>query len=408
MSTVVISAYDVANYPEGGGHFWVYMQYVEGLRRLGCEVYWLENLRRRGDPAQDAANVGEFAKRMDRFGMGGNFILYEDRKTENGDVRRDYIGMSVSKAETIFRRADLLLNFHYAIDPAVLSLFPRTALVDIDPGLLQTWISVGQLTVPKHDVYFTIGETVGTTSALFSDCGITWRHIHPPVCLQEWPAVPCRECEAFTTVSAWWSTDWLTDGNGDLYDNNKRVTFLQFLELPRLTSQVLELALYFGPRPHDVADRCLLEQHGWRVRHSLEVAKTPEMYRAYIHQSRGEFGCAKPAYVRLQTAWVSDRTLCYLASGKPVVIQHTGASSFLPNGEGMFRYSTAEEAAAAFATINRDYARHCRAAREIAEAYFDSKQVAMRILDHALSPTPQSGNSPRGAEEMKRASLVPG
>ena len=107
------------------------------------------------------------------------------------------------------------------------------------------------------------------------------------------------------------------------------------------------------------------------------------MYQAYIQGSRGEFSCVKPSCMKFQNAWISDRTLCYLASGKPVVMQHTGPSSFLPNGEGMFRFSTLREAADALATINADYERHSRSAREIAETYFDARQIVERILSVA-------------------------
>ncbi len=156
--TIVLSAYNVLNYPEGGGHFWVYMQYVQGLRRLGCDVYWLEKLQGRRNATPDAGKVAEFAKRMERFGMGGKVILYENQANGNGDGARDYIGMSREDAEAILRRADLLLNFHYRIDPELLSLFRRTALVNIDPGILQFWVGAGQLSVPSHDVYFANGE----------------------------------------------------------------------------------------------------------------------------------------------------------------------------------------------------------------------------------------------------------
>jgi hypothetical protein len=127
-----------------------------------------------------------------------------------------------------------------------------------------------------------------------------------------------------------------------------------------------------------------LERRGWRIRLSGEVASTPESYQAYIHRSRGEFSCAKPSYVKFQTAWISDRTVCYLASGKPVVVQDTGPSAFLPNGEGMFRFATVIEAARAFASINSDYEKHCRAARQIAETYFDSRRVLEKVLNVAL------------------------
>jgi hypothetical protein len=155
-----------------------------------------------------------------------------------------------------------------------------------------------------------------------------------------------------------------------------------------MTSQPLELALLLANS--DVEDRDLLERHGWRVRHAREVADTPEHYQAYIQSSRGEWSCAKPFFVKLQNAWVSDRTTCYLASGKPAVVQHTGPSAYLPNGEGLFRFTSLEEAAAAFDTINTDYGRHCRAARQIAEAYFDGEQVLTQILNEALAPRPEA------------------
>jgi glycosyltransferase involved in cell wall biosynthesis len=128
-----------------------------------------------------------------------------------------------------------------------------------------------------------------------------------------------------------------------------------------------------------------MERHGWRLRHSSEVSGTPEMYRSYIQHSRGELSCVKPSCVKLQNGWVSDRSLCYLASGKPVVMQDTGPSSYLPFGEGILQFSSPAEAAAALATVNADYERHCRNAREIAETYFDARQTAERILNVALA-----------------------
>ena len=397
MATVVISPCNVVNSIDVGGHFLVYMQYAQALRRLGCDVYWLERFRSSGDQDQDANRLGTFLKRMERYGMGGKTILYtsceqQDKQGNDRLDQRQYIGVTTERANAVFRRADLLLNFQYAIDPALLSRFRRTALVDIDPGLLQFWIATGQLLVPQHDLYFSTGETVGTPSARFPDCGLPWIHIRPPICLELWPYTYNPNCEAFTTVSSWWGeTDWITIDKRIIYVNTKRASFLDFVELPRGTSQVIELALFLGEG--DEEDRQILEGHGWRIRHSREVGATPEMYQSYIQQSRGEFSCAKPSCMKFQNAWISDRTLCYLASGKPVVVQNTGPSSFLPNGEGMFRFSTPDEAADALATINAAYERHCRVAREIAEAYFDSRRILERILSIAL----HQGARPCGA-----------
>ena len=384
MATIVIASHELSSFLEGGGHFWVYMQYAQGLRQLGCEVYWLEQFRGDSSEVGYETRLARFRERMARFGFGERLILYRERGSEDAPERQceyEYIGMPRSKAEAILHRSDLLLNFHYAMKPGLLGCFRRTALVDIDPGLLQFWISRGQLRVGRHDYYFTTGEMVSTPSARFPDCGLPWQRIRPPVCLELWPVTYRPDSTTFTTVSNWQGADWIRDGDV-LYENTKRAAFLPYAELPRLTPQLLELALFLTEQ--DVGTGEFLEAHGWRVRLSAEVAGTPERYQAYIQQSRGEFSCAKPTCMIFQNAWVSDRTLCYMASGKPVVVQHTGPSAYLPHGEGMFRFSTLEEAVEALAAVNADYQRHCRAARELAEAHFDAKRVVDTILNVSL------------------------
>jgi len=320
---------------------------------------------------------------MEQHGLGARVILYVTQsKKFTPEAPTEYVNMTREEAEAIFERADLLVNFHYAISPGLLARFRRTALVDIDPGLLQFWISRGQLSVPRHDFYFTISENVGRPGGKIPDCGLGWIPIRPAVCLERWPYRFDPRCEAFTTVSIWDSGDWVVDSD-ETYENTKRVAFLEYAGLPRLTSQPLELALFLR-REHELAEKEDLEGRGWRIRHSREVAATPELYQAYIQQSRGEFSCAKRSCMKFQNAWVSDRTICYLASGKPVVVQDTGPSAFLPNGEGMFRFRTPRQAAEAFEAINADYERHCRAARNLAETYFDARQAAEKILSHAL------------------------
>jgi glycosyltransferase involved in cell wall biosynthesis len=385
MPTIVVSPYRTLKFVDGGGHFWVYMQYVHALQQAGCEVYWFERFYS-GDAGPDRSHIETLLRRLKRYGLDGKVILCTDAGGESAPgMEYDYIGATRSEAHKVFKRAGLLLNFHYAIDPALLACFGRTALVDIDPGLLQIWMSAGQVPVAPHDLYLTIGETVGTTSALFPDGRLDWIHIRPPVCLDLWPYTYDSRSEAFTTVTDWW-TGWVPEtvnGREVLYDNTKRASFLAFAELARLTSQPLELAIHLSDC--DAGDRQLLEQHGWRVRHSSEVSSTPEMYRSYIQGSRGELSCVKPSYVKMQSAWISDRSLCYLATGKPVVAQDTGLSSYLPLGEGVLRFSTPPEAAAALATVNADYEKHCRAAREIAATYFDARKTAERILNVALA-----------------------
>jgi hypothetical protein len=395
MSTVVLSTYKVANFPGGGGHFWVYMQYAQGLRRLGCDVYWLEQLRPSGGPGEEQRLCATLLERMERFGFAGKTLLYvADPRAVDG-VR--FVASTDAQAKAVLRQADVLLNFHYAIDPRLLGWARRTALVEIDPGLLQFWMSTGQLAVARHDHYLTTGETVGTPEARFPDCGVPWTRIRPPVCLDLWPVSYTPGAEAFTTVSSWSSASWLKvkeNGQTALRDNTKRIAFLEYVDLPRQVARPLELALYLLDRDpagqarrkqaeQDAADRSLLERHGWRVRDSREVAGSPDAYRSYVQASRGEFSCAKPSCMEFRNAWVSDRSVCYLASGKPIVVQDTGPSNYLPDGEGIFRFSSIPQAAAALDAIESDYQRQCDAARALAETYFD----AGRVIEHALNAT---------------------
>jgi hypothetical protein len=368
MTRVLIATVRLLEFMEGGGHFWAYMQYAEALRRLGVEVYVLDSSTW-ADEAPDPRRVREFHERMARHGLQDRVIV-----AGNGDAR--------AALSDVLDGVDLLLNFNYHLSPDVVSAVGRSALVDIDPGLLQFWISRGFISPAAHDLYFTIGETVGLRPDLIPDCGIRWLQIRPPVCLDLWPYTHDEGAESFTTVSSWWGErDYVGDPDS-YYDNTKRTAFFDFIDLPRVTEQPLELALFLAES--DGPDRRSLEEHGWRVRHSPEIAGSPEEYRAYVQRSRGEFSWAKASCMRFQNAWISDRSLCYLASGKPVVVQHTGPSTFLPHGEGMFRYRTVAEAAQAFDSINADYERHCRLARGLAEEYFDAETVVRGMLERAL------------------------
>ena len=370
MTRVLVSTVRLLEFLEGAGHFWVYMQYVHALRRLGCDVHLIDSFIWADEPP-DAERVRAFEERMARQGL-------RDRVVVNGAVGTNGDPGLVD----VVAEADLLLNFNYHLDPAVVSAARRSALVDIDPGLLQFWISRGFISPAPHDVYFTTGETVGGSGSPIPDCGIDWISSRPPVALDQWPYAFSAEADPFTTVSSWWGErDYVGDPES-YYDNTKRTAFFDFIDLPRHTDQPVELALFLADSDGD--DRRTLEKRGWRVRHSADVAGSPEQYQAYVQGSRGEFSWAKASCLRFRNAWISDRSLCYLASGKPVVVQHTGPSSFLPEGEGMFRFRTVAEAARAFDTINADYEHQCRVARQLAEEHFDAERVVARILERAL------------------------
>jgi hypothetical protein len=393
--TVVLSAFDVLRYPQGGGHFSAYLQYVDGLRAQGCEVWWLERLAAAGDRAADERTAAALSERLGAAGLPGRLILYAG----NREAERRWLTPG-AEAEAVLARAELLLNFYYEIDPELLARFRRTALVDIDPGLLQLWMARGELRVAAHDLYFTTGETVGTPAARFPSGGLDWIHIRPPVSLERWPAAAAAPELGFTTVSSWSSEEWATDGAGeDWYLNSKRASFLEYLELPARVPVALELSLSIDESEGD--DVALLERKGWSVRRASAMTATPAAYRSYVQRSAGEFSCAKPSCMRLQNAWVSDRTVCYLASGRPAVVQYTGPSSYLDGGLGVLRFSSPAEAARALAEVHARYAEHSAAARELAAEHFDARKVAAEILDAALSAGEPVG--PGGASRSEDA-----
>jgi hypothetical protein len=371
---VVVAPISVAMFPEGGGHFWTFLQWIRGLERNGCDVYWLECLEPRYERRPNRAVVETFLDNLERLGMSNRVLIYQQH--EDGGI--DFVNADAAHGWHVLGSADLFVDFKYDTSDAILERVRRSVLIDIDPGLCQFWVSHGQLTVAPHDRYFTTGEHVDPAG------GLAWEQIRPVVDTVSWPFDPSPRREAFTTITNWFG-EWLTDGGDFLLDNSKRVEFLRMVDLPRRTEQPLELAVCFGTNPEDEHDQAQLVENGWLVRHSFDVARDPFMYRDYILSSRGEFSCVKPSCLLFRNAWISDRTLCYLASGRPAVVQHTGPSEYLPDDEGIFRFVTVDEAVAALAELNRNYEHHCRAARELAEAHFDAALVSAQVLDAAFA-----------------------
>ena len=388
--TVCVAPANTVAYPNGGGHLWVYLHWALALRALGCRVIWLEGLdvderdtspagrrRRRGGPPREC--VAALKARLASFGLADTLALYAiGGGTVPDDVAQGCLDLNAAA------EADLLLNLWHSAPAGVVGRFRRTAFIDTDPGLLQIWMTTGAVQLARHDLYFTIGETVGTPAARFPDGGRTWVHTVPPIYLPEWPCVPealgGAKPPLYTTVAHWWGGTF--EFNGTTFSNEKRASFLEYQDLPRCTPVSLELAVCLAEFHEEY--RHLLEPKGWRLREAWDVTATPDAYRTYVQRSRGEFSCAKPAYISLETAWVSDRTLCYLASGRPAVVQHTGLSQFLPDAQGLFRFRSLDEAVRALAAAEADYERHGRAARALVEEHFDARRVVARVLERAL------------------------
>jgi hypothetical protein len=374
VSITVCLAANALSYPKGGGHMWVYLNWALGLRALGCRVIWLERIVRRPDEVRP--RIVALKTNLERYGLAENLALCDSTgESLPESAAEGYVSME----EAV--EADLFLNMRYGMPLEIVERFERSALVDIDPGLLQVWVSAGWINLARHDMYFTIGETVGTQAARFPDCGRRWHYTPPPVFLLAWQPTSADSHSPYTTVSHWGES--FMEYNGETIGTGKKTGFLDYFELPQRTSAQLELALCLG----DNADweRRPLERLGWKIQQAWDVCSTPEQYQAYIQRSRGEFSCAKPSCIQFNNAWISDRTLCYLASGKPAVVQHTGPSRFLPDADGLFRFRNLEEATAALSATESDYEKHSRSARELAEEHFDSQKVLSRVLERALA-----------------------
>jgi hypothetical protein len=344
--TAVAVAGALADKAGSGGEAWVRLTYALGLRRLGCEVRLIE------DAAAASREATEYAARVAaRFGL-------------------DY-GPAEDAAP-----ADLLVDISGNIRSEELrSRFARTAFVDIDPGFTQFWHERGLEQIPEYDVYFTIGTNIGKRGCPIPTCGIEWRHTRPPVVLDEWPIADAG-FDRFTTVATWRSPFGPIEPYGLKHHQWRR-----FIELPGLTGLPFEAALAIDPA--DAADRDALEDNGWRLV-DPEVVVEPDGFRDYVRGSGAEFSPAQGIYVETRSGWVSDRSVRYLASGRPVLVQDTGLASTLPVGWGMLLFRTAGEAAAGAQAIVADYGSHAQEARALAEEHFDSDKVLAALLEDAL------------------------
>lgn len=366
-----------------GGHAWVFLNWALSLHDAGVEVVLLEKMRYADDLPRLNAHIDQFCMRLAALGADVKITLLEtDEQAAQLGGQRDALPTQLLSFDEVVETAELFLNFKYAVPQDVVDRFARSALVDIDPGLLQNWMDTGQVQPAEHDLYFTIGETVGKPHAKFADVGIDWHYSPPPVHLPSWPVTESAPDAPFTTVTNWWGEYEMI--HGESVNNEKRTNFLAYLALPTMTPATLELAIFHA---NDVgSDIPLLENNGWRARRAGEVTATPEDYRSYIQNSRGEFSCAKESCMVFQNAWISDRTVCYLASGKPAVVQHTGPSDFLPTEQGLFRFASMQDAARMLDSLQSEslYREHCAAARAIAEDHFDGARVMRELIDTAL------------------------
>jgi hypothetical protein len=359
----------VAGDPHQGGATWAVLQYVLGLQALGHDVMLVEPVDR-----IDPVTAGYFDRVVREFGLGDRAALV---------VRGTQVAHGVAY-ERVLRQArdvDLVLNISGMLrDEALAGPAPVRAYLDLDPAFNQLWQAVEGIDVgfAAHNRFVTVGLGLGEPGCHVPTCGKQWIRTLPPVFLPLWgPAPSAPVTDAFTTVANWRGYGSI-DIDGVRY-GQKAHSFRPLIELPRRTRQRLRLALSI--HPEEVSDLEALERNGWELVDPVEVAGTPRDYRSFVRGSKGELGIAKSGYVLSQCGWFSDRSACYLASGRPVVAQDTGFSRHLPTGDGLHAFTTLDAAGAAIDAVSSRYCREARAARAFAEELLDSAVVLTRLLE---------------------------
>jgi hypothetical protein len=365
-----------------GGHAWVDMQYLLGLRALGHDVYYLEECGAESwvynwDAEELTTDLGYPAGYvrdcLGPVGLGGRWVYRAGDRAE---------GMDPGAFRDVCARADLLL-----VRAVPLALWReeygwprRRAFIDADPGFTQISLESGKPdlaeTVARCECLFTVGQNLGAADCPIPAAGRGWRKTVAPVALPHWPVAGDGPATHFTAVMQWRGFRDVTYRGVEYGQKDKE--FPKFIDLPRRTPQPFRVALTGAP-PED------LVRHGWEVVPGWVPSRTPEAYQAFIRQSRAEFGVAKHGYVRMRGGWFSDRSVCYLASGRPVLVEDTGLVDWLPVGEGVVTFRDLSGAVRGIEAINVDYERHRRAARRLAEQVFAADRVLPPLLEAALA-----------------------
>lgn len=357
----------VAGDSHQGGATWAVLQYVLGLRRLGHDVMLVEPL----DRAPNADVSSYFREVTEAFDLRDRAALLVRGTRSTIGVSYDELLRFAHDSDAVFNVAGMLT------DDALLDPISTRLYLDLDPAFTQLWQAVEgiDMRLDQHTHFATVGSGIGRGSPV-PTCGRDWVTTLPPVVLEHWPLADVIEHDALTTVGNW-------RGYGSIHHEGvhygqRAHSMRELIDLPTQTDERFELALDI--HGDERCDLDALAANGWTLLDPRSVAGTPQAYAAFVRGSKAELGVAKRGYVVSGSGWFSDRSACYLASGRPVVAQDTGFAQVLPTGEGLFAFHDRDGALAAIDDLRLDYHRHARAAFEMAHAYFDSDRVLAELL----------------------------
>jgi hypothetical protein len=368
-----------------GGVAWDYLQYVVGLARLGHDVFYHEDtFKWPYHPVEGG--------RIEDGNYSANFIndFFQRYAPELCDrwhylhLREHSFGMTRQKMNEIARTADCFLNVSGSASiPDELSATCKKIFIDTDPGYNQIRMAKKEEQTGRrpgflrsHDQYFTYAENIHSEACLLPALGVQWKTTRMPIVLDLWNGLKLLQEKApWSTVMTW--SDFQNEllFEGQTY-GSKAQEFEKIIDLPRRSDLPFQIAVGGNRPPYE-----RLSQGGWNVLFGPEATQTAEMYREFIAASRGEISVSKNVYVALRTGWFSCRSACYLAAGRPVVVQNTGFDRVIPTGKGVVAFDSLEDAIAALSAVETDYDTHAKSAREIAAEYFDSNRVLKQMLN---------------------------
>jgi hypothetical protein len=377
--TIFLGCGFAAKYREGGGNFSVPLQWMLGLRRLKLDAIWLELLPATDDPQADQARIDNFQRQLRAHGMAGRYCLLYQKpaaSTHELDAIR-CVGMSKRALLERLAGPNVLLNLSYSIHPPFLLQFERRIFCDLDPSEIFYWMTKMELGQSCHDEFWTIGLNVKGSDCHLPKSSLRWKTFYPLADTRLLQSQPRPRLPKFTTIGQWyWSG--AVEVAGEFPDLSKRVMFEPYLGLPgRVPEAHFELAMNISPED---SERGRLQGLGWHVVDPHRVARTPRAYRRYMTGALGEFTAIKGVDVAWQTGWLSDRAAAFLALGRPVITEDTGAARYLPRESGFCFIRNAEEAETAIKEVLRNWLRLSKQARACAVEVFDSEKNLRKIL----------------------------
>ena len=377
--TVFLGCGFAAKYREGGGNLSVPLQWMLGLRRLKRDAIWLELLPATNDPRADQVNIDNFQLRLREHGLGGRYCLLFQKSASDAHDLDEMRCIGMSKRELLDRLdgPNALLNLSYSIHPPLLLQFERRIFCDLDPSEIFFWMTKMEMGQSQHHEFWTIGLNVHGHDCRLPKSSLCWKTFYPLVDTQLVRRQPRPRLPKFTTIGQWyWGGS--VEVNGTFPDLSKKIAFEPYLDLPRRIPEAhFELAMNIKAED---PEKARLRGRGWHIVDPHRVARTPSAYRRYMAGALAEFTAIKGVDVTWRTGWLSDRAAAFLALGRPVVTEDTGAEKYIPWGSGFRFVRDAREAETAVKEVLWDWARLSKEARNCAVEIFDSAENLRRIL----------------------------